>query len=193
MQKVFKVVRFLLAIEVMRRGWRRLRPLRFIKLATVLVVGIGALVIIAVALKRLRHDEGASPTASNALDSRPPIRPTQNDRRNSVPALSASSDTMAIRRSEPGTEKIVLEPSISKDSESVAEPTEGLETDSIGPDQTGNCPKSHPIKGVSRSGIYHTPESRWYERAKADVCFTSIEAAEAAGFRAPGKTPKTPR
>lgn len=58
------------------------------------------------------------------------------------------------------------------------------------PAESGECPASHPVKAINRSGIYHSVESRWYERSKADICFKDAAAAEAAGFRAPGTTPK---
>jgi len=33
--------------------------------------------------------------------------------------------------------------------------------------------------------IYHTAESRVYEQAIAEICFSSPEAAEMAGYRSP--------
>jgi hypothetical protein len=51
----------------------------------------------------------------------------------------------------------------------------------------GACPASAPIKGnVSRtSRIYHLPQGdASYARTKAEQCFTTPQAAEAAGFRA---------
>ncbi|RIK07706.1 MAG: hypothetical protein DCC49_09875 [Acidobacteria bacterium] len=65
-----------------------------------------------------------------------------------------------------------------------------IDDESVPPAEGGTCPPSHPVKAVNRSGIYHSTESRWYERSKADICFRDVEAAEAAGFRAPGTTPK---
>ena len=45
-----------------------------------------------------------------------------------------------------------------------------------------NPPAGFDIKGNADSGKYHTPESPWYGRTKAEVWFDSAEAAEAAGF-----------
>ncbi len=45
-----------------------------------------------------------------------------------------------------------------------------------------NPPAGYDIKGNADSGKYHTPESPWYGRTKAEVWFNSTEAAEAAGF-----------
>ena len=38
---------------------------------------------------------------------------------------------------------------------------------------------------------YHTTESQWYDRTVAEVWFRTAEAAEAAGFVAPGSKAKS--
>lgn len=49
----------------------------------------------------------------------------------------------------------------------------------------GSCPANAPIK-VSRSGIYHLPNSDPnYANTKAKQCFATPQAAEQAGYRAP--------
>lgn len=45
-----------------------------------------------------------------------------------------------------------------------------------------NPPAGYDIKGNADSGKFHTPESPWYGRTKAEIWFNSVEAAEAAGF-----------
>ena len=57
---------------------------------------------------------------------------------------------------------------------------------SVLPDDDGNGPESHPIKGNADSMLYHTPESRYYKVTKAEVWFDTEENAEAAGFAKPG-------
>lgn len=53
------------------------------------------------------------------------------------------------------------------------------------PDAAGNCPLSSPIK-VSKNGIYYSLANlSTYKRTKAKNCFATLEAAQAAGFRAP--------
>jgi len=52
-------------------------------------------------------------------------------------------------------------------------------------DGTAACPDDHPIKGNASSMIYHQPGQPSYERTVAEYCFASVEAAEAAGYRAP--------
>jgi hypothetical protein len=50
-------------------------------------------------------------------------------------------------------------------------------------DGTTNCPPEYPVKGNTQSMIYHTSASSVYGRTIPELCFTSPEAAEAAGFR----------
>jgi large subunit ribosomal protein L17 len=52
----------------------------------------------------------------------------------------------------------------------------------------GSTPDGFPVKGNRDSMKYHTTESRWYEQTVAEVWFATPEAAEAAGFVAPGGT-----
>lgn len=52
-------------------------------------------------------------------------------------------------------------------------------------DGSAVCPPGYPVKGNAQSKIYHTTESRVYEQTIPEFCFNSVEAAEAAGFRAP--------
>jgi hypothetical protein len=52
-------------------------------------------------------------------------------------------------------------------------------------DGTVTCPPGFPIKGNAHSMIYHTAESRVYGQTIAELCFSSPEAAEKAGYRSP--------
>ena len=47
----------------------------------------------------------------------------------------------------------------------------------------GSCPPSHPIKANEKSGIFHVPGGRFYERTKAQRCYQSADAAVADGYR----------
>ena len=62
----------------------------------------------------------------------------------------------------------------------------GEHAGSVLPDDDGNGPDTHPIKGNADSMLYHTPDSRYYKITKAEVWFDSEESAEAAGFSKPG-------
>ena len=52
-------------------------------------------------------------------------------------------------------------------------------------DGTATCPPEFPVKANTQSMIYHTAQSRVYEQTIAELCFSSPEAAEAAGYRPP--------
>ncbi len=49
----------------------------------------------------------------------------------------------------------------------------------------GTCPYDFPVKGNTGSYIYHTPESPYYYKTNAEICFDSAEAARRHGFVAP--------
>jgi large subunit ribosomal protein L17 len=54
------------------------------------------------------------------------------------------------------------------------------------PLEDDSAPEGFAIKGNADSMKYHTPESQWYDQTVAEVWFATTEAAEAAGFVAPG-------
>jgi large subunit ribosomal protein L17 len=60
---------------------------------------------------------------------------------------------------------------------------------SAAPLADGSAPEGFGIKGNTDSMKYHTPESPWYDQTVAEVWFATQEAAEAAGFEAPGSMP----
>jgi hypothetical protein len=54
------------------------------------------------------------------------------------------------------------------------------------PTNETDCPKNAPIKGriaKERGRIYHLSEANNYDRVKPDVCFSTKENAEKAGFK----------
>ena len=57
--------------------------------------------------------------------------------------------------------------------------------DSHAPLDDDSQPDGFPVKGNADSMLYHTPESPFYGRTKAEVWFTTADAAEAAGFQLP--------
>ena len=46
----------------------------------------------------------------------------------------------------------------------------------------GGCPDGYPVK-VARSGIFHEPGGRSYERTTPDRCYATAADAEADGYR----------
>jgi|JI10StandDraft_1071094.scaffolds.fasta_scaffold179117_2 large subunit ribosomal protein L22 len=70
-----------------------------------------------------------------------------------------------------------------------AEAAEQVEVQSFAgavPATTDEAPEGFDIKGNAQSMLYHVPGSRYYLQTKAEYWFESVEAAEAAGFAAPG-------
>jgi hypothetical protein len=56
----------------------------------------------------------------------------------------------------------------------------------VPPVDAGNCPESHPVKAVGVGGLRYVPPGHpQYAGTTPDVCFSSVEAAEALGFRGP--------
>ncbi|NHN54395.1 30S ribosomal protein S16 [Calidifontibacter sp. DB0510] len=64
----------------------------------------------------------------------------------------------------------------------------GFGPDSAAPlaDGASPDPAKFTVKGNKDSMKYHTTDSQWYDSTVAEVWFTTAEAAEAAGFVAPG-------
>jgi large subunit ribosomal protein L22 len=58
------------------------------------------------------------------------------------------------------------------------------------PADTDEAPEGYAIKGNADSMLYHEPGSRYYDQTKAEYWFESVEAAQAAGFSAPGSGKK---
>jgi len=54
---------------------------------------------------------------------------------------------------------------------------------SVDPLSDGSMPVGFDVKGNADSMLYHSPESPWYGRTKAEVWFRDEETAAAAGFK----------
>jgi large subunit ribosomal protein L17 len=105
-----------------------------------------------------------------------------------------------VREAEAATKKAAKKAPAKKAAEEPttepAEATEATDTTeapygegSHAPLADGSAPDGFEIKGNQDSMKYHTPESPWYEQTVAEVWFATQEAAEAAGFEAPGSMP----
>lgn len=44
------------------------------------------------------------------------------------------------------------------------------------------CPPTYPIKGNEQAMLYHTPENATYQATVPELCFSTVEAARAAGY-----------
>lgn len=93
-----------------------------------------------------------------------------------VEVLEAIEETPAVAT--PASQGIVA---------SVAPAADGTATAPAGAvvgNGTNECPPGFPIKGNQQSMLYHDEKSRSYGRTIAEFCFSTPEAAQAAGFRA---------
>ena len=52
--------------------------------------------------------------------------------------------------------------------------------------EDGSAPEGASIKGNASSKKYHVPGSRWYDQTTAEVWFSTVEEAKAAGFEPAG-------
>jgi len=50
------------------------------------------------------------------------------------------------------------------------------------PNFNGSCPTDYPVKGNADSHLYHMPESPYYTKTLAELCFDSAQAARRNGF-----------
>jgi hypothetical protein len=60
----------------------------------------------------------------------------------------------------------------------------GVPPGAVRGDGSRECPPTYPIKGNASSMIYHLPSSQTYLSTIPEFCFSSVEAAETAGFSA---------
>jgi large subunit ribosomal protein L4 len=106
------------------------------------------------------------------------------------PATAAKADkpATAAKADKPATAAKADKPATAAKADKVEGPF-GL--DSAEPLDDGSAPEGFTIKGNKGSMKYHTTESQWYDRTVAEVWFRSAEAAEAAGFVAPGSKAKS--
>ncbi len=83
---------------------------------------------------------------------------------------------------------VLEDPAVDSDGDGVANPDDvsPFGEESARPLEDGSAPSDeYTIKGNAGSMLYHPPTSPFYGRTKAEVWFTTAEAAEAAGFQLP--------
>jgi large subunit ribosomal protein L4 len=68
----------------------------------------------------------------------------------------------------------------------VEDTTPALPKGAKAPLKSGGAPKGYPVKGNADSGLFHEPESQWYDQTEAEFYFKSAEDAEAAGLTRAG-------
>jgi len=106
------------------------------------------------------------------------------------PAVAKADKPAVAKADKPAVAK-ADKPAVAKADKPAAAKAEGpFGPDSAEPLEDGAAPKGFTVKGNAGSMKYHTTESQWYDRTVAEVWFRTAEAAEAAGFVAPGSKAK---
>lgn len=115
-------------------------------------------------------------TATEHLE---PANVTVSTEESDLPGGVPDQDSTAGANSEKGSadtreETVDAEPTLLDEANDSHEPTTGYRGD--------NPPEGYTIKGNDRSMKFHVPGGAGYARTNADVWFTTVEEAEAAGF-----------
>ena len=72
------------------------------------------------------------------------------------------------------------------DVEGTSETVLDLPAGAVAAPEDGTTPEGYEIKGNASSKKYHVPGSRWYDQTTAEVWFSTVEEAKAAGFEPAG-------
>jgi hypothetical protein len=102
-------------------------------------------------------------------------------------AFEAIGDTTEATTEAPPTGEATAPPSAPADTPGTPAPmaATNIPEGAIRGDGTATCPPGFPVKANTQSMIYHTMQSRVYKQTIAELCFSSPEAAETAGYRPP--------
>lgn len=120
--------------------------------------------------------EGSDPDLDDEVDTAPET--TGSDPAVTEETATVPQDAIGVHATDPAEGKVELD-------ESTGEFQPGEWEGSVLPDEDGNGPDTHPIKGNADSMLYHEPGTRYYAITKAEVWFDTAEHAEAAGFGKP--------
>ena len=108
----------------------------------------------------------------------PPLTPSPETTPDTAPAATNYTETADA---EPTTTKT---PAASATSDSDGDDGRTPDTATwVEPLADGACPEGYPIKVNSKSGIFHVPDGRFYERTKPERCYARAEDALADGYR----------
>jgi hypothetical protein len=112
--------------------------------------------------QRVRRVNGRLGEADGITDTFEPLPP----RSEAAPAAEPEWEKAEVTITEPVVEVAAVEGQYT--------PTDGAY----------DCPPDFPIKGNSKSHIYHLPGGASYNATMPNICFATEAAAEAAGYRA---------
>jgi len=105
-----------------------------------------------------------------------------------VPEPAVEPEAAAGPSAESQPVPVLEDPAVDSDGDGEANPDDDspFGEASARPLEDGSAPsEEYTIKGNAGSMLYHPPTSPFYGRTKAEVWFTTAEAAEAAGFSLP--------
>ena len=95
-----------------------------------------------------------------------------------APAEQAPAEQTPVEAVDPAaTEEVTV-----TESEETAAEIDGA----VATTEDGSAPEGASIKGNASSKKYHVPGSRWYDQTTAEVWFSTVEEAKAAGFEPAG-------
>ena len=95
-----------------------------------------------------------------------------------APAAPVEAEAVPVEAVDPAaTEDVTV-----AESEETAAEIDGA----VATTEDGSAPEGATIKGNASSKKYHVPGSRWYDQTTAEVWFTTVEEAVAAGFEPAG-------
>jgi len=130
---------------------------RWLRRLFLLAVISGAAFAAWTALQR-RNELAGPPTSPPPTPSRPPQPPPAPTPPPPTPTPPPTEASPTARAAEPATSERWRQPI------------------------AGACPDGYPIK-VAKSGIYHVPGGRSYDRTTAERCYVNTDDAEADGYR----------
>jgi large subunit ribosomal protein L4 len=103
-------------------------------------------------------------------------------------AASASTETVE-ETAEEEPEETATKAAAEVKADETADEKPALPKGAKAPLKSGGAPKGYPVKGNADSGLYHEPDTQWYDATEAEFYFKTAEDAEAAGLsRAGGAT-----
>jgi large subunit ribosomal protein L4 len=130
------------------------------------------------------------PTTDEVVKPKPASKPeaAAKPKPAAKPEPAAKPDAAAAAPADQEPVPVLADPAVDSDGDGEANPDDEspFGEASARPLEDGSAPSDeYTIKGNAGSMLYHPPSSPFYGRTKAEVWFTTAEAAEAAGFSLP--------
>ena len=98
---------------------------------------------------------------------------------------AAAKKAAAPKAEKPAAETAEKAPAKAAALADIAPAAADLPKGAVAATEDGSAPEGYDIKGNADSGLYHVPDSAFYNRTVAEFWFATAEDAEAAGFQLP--------